>query len=57
MAAAERKALGLSAPPPGGAAAPARAAAAIAKATIGGGVEQYTDRGAREAECLYCFGQ
>ena len=51
-AAAERKALGLSAapaPPSGGAAAPGSARqAAIAKATIGGGVEQYaTDRGAR----------
>ena len=60
-AAAERKALGLSAAPtPGGAAAPGSARqAAIAKATIGGGVEQYvTDRGARaKPECLYCFGQ
>ena len=62
-AAAERKALGLSAaptPPSGGAAAPGSARqAAIAKATIGGGVEQYaTDRGARaKPECLYCFGQ
>ena len=61
VAAAERKALGLSAAPtPGGAAAPGSARqAAIAKATIGGGVEQYaTDRGARaKPECLYCFGQ
>ena len=60
-AAAERKALGLSAAPtPGGAAAPgSERQAAIAKATIGGGVEQYvTDRGARaKPECLYCFGQ